>query len=136
MNPKIISPRGLSILTFSLLFAYLLSFVFEGQVLYAIAEYFQMPSTKFIFSAIIAHFVGLFSCGFFVQTPKAAKRVMLCGIGISSACTIPFFFSAYFCGKQHLLYVHWHVGLRLRLGDSFSKAVRLKPNALKPVRMF
>ncbi len=131
MNPKIISPRGLSILTFSLLFAYLLSFVFEGQVLYAIAEYFQMPSTKFIFSAIIAHFVGLFSCGFFVQTPKAAKRVMLFGIGISSACTIPFFFSAYFLWEAALIVCALACGFAVASWGFFLKSCTPQTERLK-----
>lgn len=92
MNNQTIQPRKLSVLAFSLLFAYLLSFVFEGQVLYNLTNYFQIASTKFILAAIIAHFVGLFSCGFFVKTKKYAKDIMLYAIGISFLCSIPFFF--------------------------------------------
>jgi DNA-binding CsgD family transcriptional regulator len=98
-----IAPRRLSILVFSLLFAYLLSFVFEGQVLYSLADYFQAPSTAFIFPAIVAHFAGLFSCGFFVKTPQAAKKVMLYGMGLSFICTIPFFFSVSFLWTASLM---------------------------------
>lgn len=89
-------PRRLSILAFSLLFAYLLSFVFEGQVLYSLTDYFEVSSTTFVFAAIVAHFTGLFSCGFFIKTPENAKKTMLYGIWISFVCTIPFFFHAYF----------------------------------------
>ena len=96
MNKTLIEPRRLSILAFSLLFTYLLSFLFEGQVLYSLTDHFRVPSTTFIFTAIIAHFVGLFCCGFFVKTPRAAKNAMLYGIGISLAGSIPFFFSVSF----------------------------------------
>ncbi len=96
MDKTLIKPRRLSVLAFSLLFTYLLSFLFEGQVLYSLTDHFRVPSTTFIFTAIIAHFVGLFCCGFFVKTPKAAKNAMLYGIGISFVGSIPFFFSASF----------------------------------------
>jgi DNA-binding CsgD family transcriptional regulator len=103
MYKILIAPRRLSVLVFSLLFAYLLSFVFEGQVLYSLANYFQVPSTAFIFPAIVAHFIGLFSCGFFVKTPQAAKKVMLYGMGICFICTIPFFFSVSFLWTVSLI---------------------------------
>jgi len=74
-----------------LLFAYLLSFVFEGQVLYGLSDYLQVSSATLVFPAIIAHFVGLFGCGFVVKTPRAAKRTMLYGMGISLLFSIPFF---------------------------------------------
>lgn len=96
MDKTLIEPRRLSILAFSLLFTYLLSFLFEGQVLYSLTDHFRVSSTTFIFTAIIAHFVGLFCCGFFVKTPRAAKKAMLYGIGISLVGSIPFFFSVSF----------------------------------------
>lgn len=86
--------RNLSTLSFSMLSAYLLSFVFEGQVLYSLSDHFEVPSTTLVFPAIMAHFVGLFGCGFVVKTPGAAKRTMLCGIGISLLFSIPFLFPA------------------------------------------
>lgn len=94
MNNKVNKQRRFSVLAFSFLFAYLLSFVFEGQVLYSLTDYFQVASTSFIFAAIVAHFVGLFSCGFFVRSVQRAKKVMLSVIGICFVLTIPFFFEA------------------------------------------
>jgi DNA-binding CsgD family transcriptional regulator len=94
MNNKIINSRALSVLTFSLLSAYLLSFVFEGQVLYRLTDYFEVSSASFVFAAIFAHFVGLSTCGFFIKTLETAKKTLLYVIGICIICTIPFFFHA------------------------------------------
>ncbi len=94
MDPRATRGRYLSILSFSLLFAYLLSFVFEGQVLYSLSGHFEVPSATLVFPAIMAHFVGLFGCGFVVKTARAAKRTMLYGMGISLLFSIPFFFRA------------------------------------------
>lgn len=92
MDQRATRGRYLSILSFSLLFAYLLSFVFEGQVLYSLSDHFEVPAATLVFSAIMAHFVGLFACGFVVKTPTAAKRTMLYGMGTSLLFSLPFFF--------------------------------------------
>lgn len=94
MNIITIEPRRLSVIAFSLLFAYLLSFVFEGQVLYSLTDYFQVSSATFIIAAIVAHFAGLFGCGFLVKTPHHAKMTMLYAMGISFVGSVPFFFPA------------------------------------------
>ena len=98
---KISRLRFLSVAAFSCLFAYLLSFVFEGQVLYGLLDTAGVPSDTYILSAIIAHFVGLFSCGFFVKSAKAAKHVMFFGMLVCLVCGIPFFFECtvlWLCG--------------------------------------
>lgn len=100
---KNIKPRIISVLSFSFLFAYLLSFVFEGQVLYSLTDYYKISSTKFIFAAMIAHFVGLFGCGFFIKTHGHAKKIMLYGIGISFLGSLPFFFKAPFLWAVSLM---------------------------------
>ena len=94
MNIVTIEPRRLSVIAFSLLFAYLLSFVFEGQVLYSLTDYFKVSSTNFIIAAIVAHFAGLFGCGFFVKTPNNAKMTMLYAMGGCFIGSVPFFFPA------------------------------------------
>lgn len=65
--------RVMSVAAFSFLFAYLLSFVFEGQVLYSTIDAFGAQTSTFILAAIVAHFVGLFSCGFFYQNAEQSK---------------------------------------------------------------
>lgn len=62
--------RLISIIAFSFLFAYLLSFVFEGQVLYGLLDQEGLQSDVYIISAIIAHFAGLFFSGFFINHKK------------------------------------------------------------------
>ena len=73
----IINDRRLSVIVFSLLFAWLLAFPFEGQILYALADYYQVEPHIMVFGAVAATFGGLFSCGFFIKSMKAAKRLML-----------------------------------------------------------
>ena len=85
--------RVMSVAAFSFLFAYLLSFVFEGQVLYSTIDAFGTQTNTFILAAIVAHFVGLFSCGFFIKTPNKAKSTMVIGMVICLIATVPFFFA-------------------------------------------
>ncbi|MDD4495131.1 MAG: helix-turn-helix transcriptional regulator, partial [Eubacteriales bacterium] len=85
-------PRILSVAVFSFSFAYLLSFLFEGQVLYGLLNHVNIPADTYILCAVIAQFLGLFTCGFFIHTQKAAKRVLWGGLLICLFVTIPFFF--------------------------------------------
>jgi DNA-binding CsgD family transcriptional regulator len=85
--------RYISITGFSLLFAYLLSFLFEGQVLYSILAYYDVLGSPYILVAIIAHFAGLFTCGFFVKSLIYAKYTMLSSMSVCLIATSPFYFS-------------------------------------------
>ena len=85
--------RTISVASFSFLFAYLLSFVFEGQVLYSTINAFDAQSNTFIIAAIVAHFAGLFSCGFFIKTPRMAKYTMVIGMAVCLFATAPFLFA-------------------------------------------
>ncbi|MGI6307156.1 MAG: LuxR C-terminal-related transcriptional regulator [Dethiobacteria bacterium] len=90
---KTVNDRILSITGFSLLFAYLLSFLFEGQVLYSMLAYHDVHDSAYIIAAIVAHFAGLFSCGYLVKSPIAAKYTMLSSMGVCLIATVPFFFA-------------------------------------------
>jgi DNA-binding CsgD family transcriptional regulator/MFS family permease len=90
---KAVNDRILSIAGFSLLFAYLLSFLFEGQVLYSMLAYHDAHDSAYIVAAIVAHFVGLFSCGYLVKSPRTAKIIMLSSMGVCLIATVPFFFA-------------------------------------------
>lgn len=94
--------RSLSIIVFSLFFSWLLAFPFEGQVLYAIADFYSIDTYTLTFGSIAAHFVGLFSCGFFIKTIREAKRLMLFSIFICMLGTIVFFFPPS---------ILWHISL-------------------------
>ncbi|MFA7660592.1 MAG: response regulator transcription factor [Anaerovoracaceae bacterium] len=85
--------RFYSIAGFSLLFAFLLSFLFEGQVLYSMLAYYDVLGSSYILVAIIAHFAGLFSCGFFVKASRIAKYAMLSSMSVCLVATVPFYFS-------------------------------------------
>ena len=90
---KPISTRGLSTAGFSFLFAYILSFQFEGQVLYSLLNMQEIDTSGYIMAAIIAHFAGLSTCGFFVKSQTAAKNMMMGGMILCLVATIPFFFT-------------------------------------------
>ncbi len=128
MNSK---PRILSVLAFSFLFAYLLSFVFEGQVLYRLADYFKISATSSMFAAIFAHFIGLFCCGFFVKTMKRAQKTMLHGIEISFVCTIPFFFQTSFWWTVSLLGCAFFSGCAVAAWGYFLKSCTPKNERIR-----
>ncbi len=88
-----LNARQLSVAGFSFLFAYILSFQFEGQVLYSLLDLCGTDAPGYILAAIIAHFTGLLTCGLVVRSPAAAKNIMLGGMGLCLAAAIPFFFS-------------------------------------------
>ena len=90
---KATNNRFFSIAGFSLLFAYLLSFLFEGQVLYSMLAYNNVVGSPYILVAIIAHFAGLFSGGFFVKSQIIARYTMLGSMVICLMATVPFYFS-------------------------------------------
>lgn len=79
-----------SIIGFSLPFAYLLTFLFEGQVLYSLMAVYQIQSVWPIFVAIFAHFLGLLVAGWLVTSPAAIRRAMLVGTVTCLAGTLPF----------------------------------------------
>ncbi len=63
--PKTINARSLSVVGFSFLFAYILSFQFEGQVLYSMLDLRRTEASGYILAVIIAHFAGLLPVAFF-----------------------------------------------------------------------
>ena len=65
---KSLNARRLSVAGFSFLFAYILSFQFEGQVLYSLLDLRGADADRYILAAIIAHFMGLLTCGLFVRS--------------------------------------------------------------------
>ena len=90
---KTLNARRFSVIAFSFSFAYLLSFQFEGQVLYSLLDLHQTDASGYIMAAIIGHFAGLFTCGLLVRTQAIAKSMMLGGLGVCLAATVPFFFT-------------------------------------------
>jgi DNA-binding CsgD family transcriptional regulator len=87
------SSRKLSIAGFSFLFAYILAFQFEGQVLYSLLALRGTNTNCYILAVIIAHFIGLFTCSLFVKSMRDAKKMILSGMSLCLVATIPFFFA-------------------------------------------
>lgn len=87
-----IDDRRLSILIFSLFFSWVLSFPFEGQVLYAVAQLHGFDPHDIVFGSIAATFIGLLTGGFFVRTILAAKRAFLFSIVLCMMVSGVFFF--------------------------------------------
>ncbi len=92
----ILNGRRLSIIVFSLFFSWMLAFPFQGQILYSLSDKFNLNSNQMVYSAIFANFVGLFSCGFFIHSITAAKKLMLYSIVICFVLSLIFFFPTSF----------------------------------------
>lgn len=92
----------LSIAGFSFFSCYLLSFPFEGQVLYKLLSLYGTDASNYILATIIAHFLGLLSCGLFAKTQANAKIIMLVSMSLCMIAMIPFYF-----GLSYL----WMIGL-------------------------
>ena len=113
MNQRIstnIDDRQLSIIVFSLFFAWLLAFPFEGRILYALADYYSVSVHSFIFSTMGAHFTGLLVCGFFVKSMQTAKLLMLLSIAFCIGASGVFFFPPSFLWRLALLLAAFLVG--------------------------
>ena len=84
--------QKLSILSFSLFSSWLLSFPFEGQILYVVLNLYELKSEKLIFWAIGGIFIGLILYGFFIKTIKQAELAITVALILCIIFTIPFFF--------------------------------------------
>jgi DNA-binding CsgD family transcriptional regulator len=72
-----ITQKNLSIVSFCLFSGWLLSFLFEGQVLYSIVEMAQIEGATLVKAAVLTVFIGLFSSGLLVKSQAAAKITMI-----------------------------------------------------------
>ncbi|MGB4019511.1 MAG: helix-turn-helix transcriptional regulator [Syntrophomonadaceae bacterium] len=88
---KTVNARRLSIAAFSFSFAYVLSFLFEGSVLYSLLNLHETDPSGYILAAIIAHFTGLFTCRLFIRSQAAAKSMMLGCMGLCLVTAVLFF---------------------------------------------
>lgn len=114
--------RTIYIIGFSLPFAYLLTFVFEGPVLYSLLDSYNLSFPSYIFTAMFAVFVGLLSCGWFVHSPDAARKIMIGGMGVCLVATVPFFFEPSFLWLGGLILVAYAGGCYLAAWGYFLKA--------------
>ena len=85
--------RAISIIVFSLFSAWLLSFVYEGQIFYSLLDSYQLNPGRLMLFAILAHAAGLFICGYIVRDMTTAKKVMMVAAGLCIAGSGVFFFA-------------------------------------------
>lgn len=123
--------RLYSIIGFSFLFAYLLSFLFEGQVLYGILEHFHVDAPIYITGAIAAHFAGLFSGGFISKNIKTARMTMLFGMGICIIATLPFYFPLSFLWVTGLILAGYASGCAVAAWGYFLKTFAPKNERIR-----
>lgn len=91
-NIKAEKKHLLFVVAFSLPFAYLLSFLFEGQVLYSFLDSFDIHFPNYIFATIGAHFLGLFLFGWLIKPETPIQIIMFSSISLCFVTTIPFLF--------------------------------------------
>ena len=128
---KLLNSRRLSIAGFSFLFAYILSFQFEGQVLYGLLDLHEVNASAYILAAMIAHFAGLFTCSLFVRSQAAAKNMMLGGMGLCLAATVPFFFAPSFLWLGGLIVSGYFSGCAVAAWGFFLRAFTPKNGRIK-----
>jgi len=92
----------MAILGFSLLSSYLLSFLFEGQVLYRLLSHYNIEGKSHIFIAILAHLLGLIIGGYIIKDSSKAKYGLALSGGISLLGSLVFFFPPS---------IFWYLGL-------------------------
>ena len=131
--PKAISinARRISVAAFSFSFAYLLSFLFEGQVLYSLLGLYGMDTSEYVLMAIISHFFGLLTCGLFIKDKVAAKSMMLGGLSLCLVATIPFFFDPSVLWMIGLIVSGYFSGCAVAAWGYFLKEFTLKKERIK-----
>lgn len=125
--------RSLSVIVFSLFFSWLLAFPFEGQILYAIADYYDSDTLTLTVGSVAAHFCGLFSCGFFIRSISAARHLMLFSIVACLAGTLVFFFPPSILWNISLLIVSLLSGACVAAWSYYFRSYTPSPERIKTV---
>ena len=128
---KLINSCRISTTGFSFLFAYILSFQFEGQVLYSLLEMRGINASAYILAAMIVHFMGLLTCGLFVRSRSAAKSMMLSGMGLCLVATAPFFFAPSYLWMSGLIVSGYFSGCAVAAWGFFLRAFTPKNERIK-----
>lgn len=127
----VINPRRLSVIVFSLFFSWLLAFPFEGRILYALADYYNISARSFVFGTMAAHFVGLLTCGFFVKNMRIAKKLMLFSIAFCIVASVVFFQPPSFLWMAALILSAFLVGSCVAAWGFYFKGCTLKDERIK-----
>ncbi len=84
--------RRLSVAIFAFYFSWLLAFLFEGRVFYALASRYQVDAYGMVFAALVSHFAGLALCGFFIHSILVARKFLMGSILFCIMGSFLFFF--------------------------------------------
>ncbi len=87
-----LNERSRSVVVHSLFSAWMLSFLFEGQIFYSLADAYEIDPSGMVFCGVASIFTGLLLSGLFIKTKKAAKRLFLCSYLFFIAVSVFFFF--------------------------------------------
>lgn len=88
---KGMTQRSLSIISYCLFSTWLLSFLFEGQVLYSLIENAKIDGTALITLAVLTVFIGLLTSGFLVKRQAAVKMTMIISCIVCISGSLIFF---------------------------------------------
>ncbi len=88
--------RKLSVMVMSLFSSWMLSFLFEGQILYSFTDNFDLNIDLMVFGGVASILAGLFICGFIIKTKKDVKRIFLASLIFFIASSFVFFLSPSF----------------------------------------
>lgn len=121
----------LSVIVFSLFFSWLLAFPFEGRILYALADYYNISARSFVFGTLAAHFAGLLICGFFVRNMRIAKKLMLFSIAFCIAASGVFFLPPSFLWRLALYSAAFLVGCCVAAWGFYFKGCTPKDERIK-----
>lgn len=90
-----VNNRRASIIIISLLGAWIVSIPYEGQLLYTLAEDFNIKGGEMLDLSLAMQVVGLVLGGIFIRSIKAAKKILLYALPVCILCTVTFFFPSY-----------------------------------------
>lgn len=88
-----LNERNMPVLVHSLFSAWMLSFLFEGQLFQQLAKQYNFAVNSTIFTSSVAMFLGLFLGGFIIKTKHRAKQLFLYSYPFFIALSLIFFFS-------------------------------------------
>lgn len=84
--------KNLSLLAHSLFSAWMLSLVFEGQILFALAKKHNKDPLPLVFFGVFCIFLGLVISGFIVNSKNKARKLFIFSYSLSIILSITFYF--------------------------------------------
>ncbi|NLE24089.1 MAG: helix-turn-helix transcriptional regulator [Clostridiaceae bacterium] len=125
--------QKLSVITHSLFSAWMLAFLFEGQILYALSDMFNISPYKMLFGGTASLLAGTFLCGFIIKTKKAAKQLCLIAYMFFIFISMFFFFKPSFLWDIGIIASSFLAGCCVAAWGFFLKSGTPKNKRLKTI---